>query len=138
MDEWIDTLPNGYDTMIGDRGARLSGGQRQRVALARAFLRDPDVIILDEATSALDALTERTIQRQLRALSGRKTFIVIAHRLSTVRRADTIVVLDQGRVAEMGSHNQLIAKRGTYWQMIEAQSLGMVDEAEEEAAATAP
>ena len=119
IDEWIESLPNGYDTPLGDRGSRLSGGQRQRIALARAFLRNPDVMILDEATSALDTLTERTIQQQLAALSGRKTLIVIAHRLSTVRRADTIVVLEKGRVAEMGNHNQLIAKRGTYWQMIE-------------------
>jgi ABC-type multidrug transport system fused ATPase/permease subunit len=137
MDDWIESLPDGYDTMLGDRGSRLSGGQRQRIALARAFLRDPDIMILDEATSALDTLTERTIQRQITALSRRKTLIVIAHRLSTVRRADTIIVLDQGRVAEMGSHNELIAMRGTYWQMIESQSLGLVDEPEE-ASATAP
>jgi ABC-type multidrug transport system fused ATPase/permease subunit len=135
IDEWIESLPNGYDTALGDRGSRLSGGQRQRIALARAFLRNPDVMILDEATSALDTLTERTIQQQLAALSGQKTLIVIAHRLSTVRRADTIVVLDRGHVAEMGSHNQLVAKRGTYWQMIESQSLGLVEDREETPAA---
>jgi ABC-type multidrug transport system fused ATPase/permease subunit len=86
----------------------------------------------------LDTLTERTIQRQLAALSGRKTLIVIAHRLSTIRRADMIVVLEKGRVAEIGNHNQLIAKRGTYWQMIESQSLGLVEEQEETPAAAVP
>jgi ABC-type multidrug transport system fused ATPase/permease subunit len=131
VDEWIDTLAEGYDTVLGDRGSRLSGGQRQRIALARVFLRDPDLMILDEATSALDALTERTIQRQLRSLSGLKTMIVIAHRLSTVRRADTILLVDHGRIAEMGNHNELISKRGIYWQMIESQSLALIEDDEE-------
>lgn len=130
IDEWIESLPDGYDTVLGDRGARLSGGQRQRIALARAFLRDPDIIILDEATSALDTLTERVIQKQLLDLVGRHTLIVIAHRLSTVRRADTIIVLDQGRIVESGTHNALLAKRGTYWQMIQSQSLDMIDDDE--------
>ena len=134
VDEWIDSLPEGYDTVLGDRGARLSGGQRQRIALARAFLRDPDIIILDEATSALDTLTERTIQKQLLSLSRRKTMIIIAHRLSTVRRADTIMLIDRGRIAEMGSHNELISKRGIYWQMIESQSLSLIDDEDESVA----
>ena len=128
VDDWIESLPDGYDTVLGDRGSRLSGGQRQRLALARAFLRDPDVFILDEATSALDTLTERTIQKQLLTLSRRKTIIAIAHRLSTVRLADSIVVIDAGRVAEVGSHNVLIAKGGIYARMIESQSLDLVDE----------
>jgi ABC-type multidrug transport system fused ATPase/permease subunit len=128
IDDWIESLPEGYDTILGDRGSRLSGGQRQRIALARAFLRDPDIIILDEATSALDTLTERTIQKQLLTLSRRKTMIVIAHRLSTVKRADTIVLIDQGRVAEMGSHNELINSRGIYWRMIESQSLDLIED----------
>jgi ATP-binding cassette, subfamily B, bacterial MsbA len=131
IDDWIESLPEGYDTVLGDRGSRLSGGQRQRVALARAFLRDPDIIILDEATSALDTLTERTIQKQLLTLSRRKTMIVIAHRLSTVRRADTIVLIENGRVAEMGSHNELINRRGIYWRMIDSQSLELVDDNED-------
>ena len=130
VDDWIASLPEGYGTVLGDRGSRLSGGQRQRLALARAFLRDPEVIILDEATSALDTLTERTIQKQLMALARRKTIIAIAHRLSTVRRADSIVVLDQGRVAEVGSHNDLLAKGGIYARMIESQSLDIVDDTE--------
>jgi len=126
IDDWIESLPEGYDTVLGDRGSRLSGGQRQRMALARAFLRDPDIIILDEATSALDTLTERTIQKQLLTLSRRKTMVVVAHRLSTVRRADTIVLVENGRVAEMGSHNELINRRGTYWRMIDSQSLDLI------------
>lgn len=134
IDEWIDSLPQKFDTPLGDRGARLSGGQRQRIALARAFLREPEVIILDEATSALDTLTEQTIQQQISALSGEKTIIVIAHRLSTVRRADQIVVLEQGRITEKGRHNELLAQRGIYWRMIQSQSLGLV---EDEAAAVA-
>jgi len=126
VDDWIATLPDGYDTVLGDRGSRLSGGQRQRLALARAFLRDPDIIILDEATSALDTLTERTIQRQLLKLAQRKTIIAIAHRLSTVRLANLIVVVDQGRVVESGSHNELLASGGIYARMIESQSLDIV------------
>jgi ABC-type multidrug transport system fused ATPase/permease subunit len=108
----------------------LSGGQRQRIALARAFLRDPDVIILDEATSALDTLTEKTIQKQLLSLARRKTMIVIAHRLSTVRQADQIVLIDKGSVAEIGNHNELIGRRGLYWRMIESQSLDLIEEKE--------
>jgi ABC-type multidrug transport system fused ATPase/permease subunit len=128
IEDWIDGLPEGFDTPIGDRGARLSGGQRQRIALARAFVRDPDVIILDEATSALDTLTERTIQKQLQSLARGKTMIVIAHRLSTVKRADAIVLLEKGRIVETGNHKELIGKRGIYWQMIESQSLDLVDD----------
>lgn len=128
IDEWILSLPDQYETVLGDRGARLSGGQRQRIVLARAFLRDPEVLILDEATSALDTLTERTIQREILRMKGHRTLLVIAHRLSTVRRADTIVVLDRGRVVEEGSHNELIGKRGTYHQMIESQSLDLLED----------
>jgi ABC-type multidrug transport system fused ATPase/permease subunit len=128
IDDWIDSLPDGYDTVLGDRGSRLSGGQRQRIALARAFLRDPDIMVLDEATSALDTLTERTIQQQLLSLSRRKTMIVIAHRLSTVKRADTIVLIENGRVAEMGSHNELIGRQGAYWRMIDSQSLDLIED----------
>jgi ABC-type multidrug transport system fused ATPase/permease subunit len=130
IDDWIEGLRDGYETVLGDRGARLSGGQRQRIALARVFLRDPDIIILDEATSALDTLTERAIQTQLLSWARRKTMIVIAHRLSTVRRADTIILIDKGRVAESGSHNELISRRGLYWQMIESQSLELIEEDE--------
>jgi subfamily B ATP-binding cassette protein MsbA len=130
IDDWIDSLPQGYETVLGDRGSRLSGGQKQRMALARAFVRDPEIIILDEATSALDTLTERTIQKQLLTLSRRKTMIVIAHRLSTVKRADTIVLIENGRVAEIGNHNELINKQGIYWRMIDSQSLDLIGDDE--------
>lgn len=130
IDDWIDSLPEGYNTCMGDRGTRLSGGQRQRIALARAFLRAPEVLLLDEATSALDTLTEQTIQKQLQNLSKeRKTIIVIAHRLSTVKRADSIVVLENGRVAETGNHHALLELKGLYSKMIESQSFEH-DEAE--------
>ncbi len=137
IDDWIESLPEGYDTVLGDRGSRLSGGQRQRLALARAFLRDPDIIILDEATSALDTLTEQIIQQQILSLSRKKTIVVIAHRLSTVRRADKIIVLDQGRIAEMGHHDDLLAKQGLYWRMIRSQSLDLLDDEPPEKAAQA-
>jgi ATP-binding cassette, subfamily B, bacterial MsbA len=137
IDEWIESLPDGYDTVLGDRGARLSGGQRQRIALVRAFLRDPDIMILDEATSALDTLTEQTIQKQLLAVARRKTMIVIAHRLSTVRRADTIILIENGRVAEVGNHNELISRHGMYWRMIESQSLDLIEDNEDTPVASA-
>lgn len=135
--DWIEALPEGYETVLGDRGSRLSGGQRQRILLARAFLRDPEVLILDEATSALDTLTERIIQREVLQMRGERTLVVIAHRLSTVRRADTIFVMDHGRVIEEGSHNDLLRKRGTYSQMIESQSLDLIDDEEQPAQAAA-
>jgi len=138
IDEWIQELPDGYETVLGDQGSRLSGGQRQRIVLARAFLRDPEVLVLDEATSALDTLTERSIQREILRMKGERTLIVIAHRLSTVRRSDTILVMDRGRVIEQGSHNELIRKRGTYWQMIESQSLDLIEDDEEAEAAAVP
>ena len=128
IEDWIEELPAGYGTVLGERGARLSGGQRQRLALARALIRDPDVVILDEATSALDTLTERIIQKQMLALVRKKTLVVIAHRLSTVRAADVIVVLEAGRVAEVGGHNELLAQRGIYWRMIQSQSLDLLED----------
>ncbi|MFH9347864.1 ABC transporter ATP-binding protein [Kitasatospora sp. NPDC017646] len=118
---FIATLPDGYDTLIGERGAALSGGQRQRIALARAILKDPPVVILDEATSAVDNETEAAIQRTLRVFATDRTMVVIAHRLSTVRHADRIYVLDKGGVvAEQGTHDELLAQHGLYaslWQL---------------------
>ena len=120
-DGFIRELENGYDTLIGERGVRLSGGQRQRLAIARALLADPRILILDEATSNLDSESERLIHDSLeRLMQGRTTF-VIAHRLSTVTRADNIVVLDQGRIVETGAHNELMSKSGRYRQMVELQ-----------------
>jgi subfamily B ATP-binding cassette protein MsbA len=112
--DFIDQLPDGYDTHVGSRGARLSGGQRQRVAIARAMLKDAPILLLDEATSALDTESERKVQHALATLMRGRTAIVIAHRLSTVRDAEVIYVLDKGRVVEAGSHDELLAQNGAY------------------------
>ena len=121
-DEFIDLLPQGYDTPIGDRGLNLSGGQRQRLSIARAVLRDTPVLILDEATSALDSESERAVQQGLDALMKGRTSIVIAHRLSTIKGADRIIVLDKGQIVEQGTHDELITLGGLYKKLVDMQS----------------
>jgi ABC-type multidrug transport system fused ATPase/permease subunit len=113
-DEFVETLPDGYETVVGERGVKLSGGQRQRVAIARAILADPRILLLDEATNQLDSESERLIQEALAALCGGRTTFVIAHRLATIRRADQILVLQSGAVVERGTHEELLGRRGGY------------------------
>jgi len=119
--EFIEALPDGYDTLVGPRGVKLSGGQRQRVAIARAILADPRILLLDEATSALDSESERLVHEALERLMHGRTSLVIAHRLSTVRDADLILVFNHGRIVESGTHDELLARNGTYRLLVETQ-----------------
>jgi len=119
--EFVRELAEGFDTLIGENGARLSGGQRQRVAIARAILKNAPILLLDEATSALDSESERHVQAALSTLMHGRTTIVIAHRLSTIERADRIVVLQRGRILESGSHAELLANNGLYAQLYRIQ-----------------
>jgi ATP-binding cassette subfamily B protein len=118
----LESLPDGYDTIVGERGYRFSGGEKQRLAIARAVLRDPPILVLDEATSALDTQTEQAVQEAIDALSAGRTTITIAHRLSTIRDADEILVLDDGQIAERGRHDELLALGGSYAALVNRDS----------------
>jgi ABC-type multidrug transport system fused ATPase/permease subunit len=124
--EFIESLPRGYDTLVGERGIKLSGGERQRVAIARAMLKDAPVLILDEATSSLDSISESYIQAAFDELMAGKTTIVIAHRLSTIQRMDRIIVFEDGAVVEEGSHKELLQKEGVYAELWKSQVGGFI------------
>ena len=124
VDDFVKLLPQGYYTVVGERGMRLSGGQRQRLGIARALLVEPDVLIFDEATSSLDYESERSIQIAMQNILGTRTTIIIAHRLSTIREADAIVVLDGGRIVEIGSHSELLKQKGIYRRLHSLQETG--------------
>jgi subfamily B ATP-binding cassette protein MsbA len=129
--EFIEALPQGYDTPVGDRGHLLSGGQRQRLCIARAIYRNPPVLILDEATSALDTESERWVQAALARIMIDRTSLVIAHRLSTVQHADRIVVLDRGRIVAEGTHEELLARSARYRRFIDGASDDLMSDASE-------
>ena len=118
---FIKDLPEGYDTVVGERGYRLSGGEKQRIALARVILKDPRILVLDEATSSLDSESEALIQEALKRVMAKRTSIVIAHRLSTILAADQILVIDRGQVVERGTHPELLAQKGLYAQLYKTQ-----------------
>jgi ATP-binding cassette subfamily B protein len=121
LNDFINSQPEGYETVVGNRGLKLSGGEKQRLSIARVILKDPKILILDEATSALDSITENAIQDALEALMEGRTSIVIAHRLSTILKADRILVVKDGTISEQGSHEELLKKGGTYRELYETQ-----------------
>jgi ABC-type multidrug transport system fused ATPase/permease subunit len=133
----LENLPNGYDTPLGQAGAKLSGGQKQRLVIARAVLVNPVVLILDEATSSLDTESERLIQRALRKVMRNRTCFVIAHRLSTIQHADLIVVMDEGRILETGTHGELLARPDSHYGQMYRRQFAKIDRRQDQAAAVA-
>ena len=126
-DEFIERMPDRYETVVGERGVKLSGGQQQRLAIARAILANPQILILDEATSNLDTESEQLIQASMATLLAGRTTFVIAHRLSTIRRADLILLMDDGRIMERGTHQMLMAAQGQYYEMVVRQMMSHGD-----------
>ncbi|EPZ35336.1 ABC transporter domain-containing protein [Rozella allomycis CSF55] len=131
--DFINKLPKGFDTLVGERGSLMSGGQKQRIAIARALIKNPSILLLDEATSALDSVSEKVVQSALDGASKGRTTLVVAHRLSTIKNADLIVVMQQGEIIETGTHEELINKKGKYYELVEAQSLQQGDQVATEA-----
>jgi ABC-type transport system involved in Fe-S cluster assembly fused permease/ATPase subunit len=138
IDAFITALPDGYQSMVGERGLKLSGGEKQRVAIARTILKRPRILLFDEATSALDSHTEQEIQRSLDEVSADRTTLIIAHRLSTVVHADEILVLQQGRIVERGTHEKLLAIGGSYAKLWQTQQRAAVSGAEAGSGRTRP
>ena len=122
--EFIARLPDGYDSMLGERGTGVSGGEKQRLSIARAVLKNPSILVFDEATAAVDSETENLIQSAIERLISGRTTLMIAHRLSTLRKANKIVVVDKGSIIEFGSHDELMALKGKYYKLIQIQSMG--------------
>jgi ATP-binding cassette subfamily B protein len=123
IDEFIMSLPKGYETMVGERGLKLSGGEKQRIAIARVLLKNPQILIFDEATSALDNISEKYIQQAINNFSENKTTIIIAHRLSTIQDANKILVLQDGKIVESGTHKELLARKSVYYNLNQKDNL---------------